>query len=128
MRAQKKAIFWSKFSKMPKNTFFGLFGLLRRKFGQYEVFLALCESSEFHLVDMKKGRQNFLKFSENPPPPENLGSATAWEGCSLLLLVGWALSGLEFIVPTFDKKVTEYLCSGWVFFFQTNFDFLTSHF
>ena len=34
-----------------------------------------------------------------------------------------------FIVPTFDTKVTEYLCSGWVFFFlQTNFDFLTSHF
>ena len=33
------------------------------------------------------------------------------------------------VVPTFDTKVTEYLCSGWVFFFlQTNFDFLTSHF
>ena len=32
------------------------------------------------------------------------------------------------VVPTFDTKVTEYLCSGWVFFFlQTNFDFLTSH-
>ena len=31
-------------------------------------------------------------------------------------------------VPTFDTKVTEYLCSGWVFFLQTNFDFLTSHF
>ena len=23
----------------------------------------------------------------------------------------------RFIVPTFDTKVTEYLCSGWVFFF-----------
>ena len=32
------------------------------------------------------------------------------------------------IVPTFDTKVTEYLCSGWVFFLQTKFDFLTSHF
>ena len=32
------------------------------------------------------------------------------------------------IVPTFDTKVTEYLCSGCVFFLQTNFDFLTSHF
>ena len=32
------------------------------------------------------------------------------------------------IVPTFDTKVTEYLCSGWVFFLQTNIDFLTSHF
>ena len=32
------------------------------------------------------------------------------------------------IVPTFDTKVTEYLCSGWVFFLQTSFDFLTSHF
>ena len=32
------------------------------------------------------------------------------------------------VVPTFDTKVTEYLCSGWVFFLQTNIDFLTSHF
>ena len=32
------------------------------------------------------------------------------------------------IVPIFDTKVTEYLCSGWVFFLQTNFDFLTSLF
>ena len=32
------------------------------------------------------------------------------------------------IVPTFDTKVTGYLCSGWVFFLLTNFDFLTSHF
>ena len=31
-------------------------------------------------------------------------------------------------VPTFDTKVSEYLCSGWVFFLQTNFDFLTSNF
>ena len=34
----------------------------------------------------------------------------------------------KLVVPTFDTKVTEYLCSGWVFFLQTNFDFLTSHF
>ena len=33
-----------------------------------------------------------------------------------------------FFVPTFDTKVTEYLCSGGFFFLQTNFDFLTSHF
>ena len=25
---------------------------------------------------------------------------------------------LYFIVPTFDTKVTEYLCSGWFFFFR----------
>ena len=31
------------------------------------------------------------------------------------------------VVPTFDTKVTEDLCSGWVFFLQTIFDFLTSH-
>ena len=30
--------------------------------------------------------------------------------------------------PIFDTKVTEYLCSGWVFFLQTNFEFLTSLF
>ena len=35
---------------------------------------------------------------------------------------------LRIIVPTFDTKVTEYLRSGWFFFLQTNFDFLTSHF
>ena len=32
------------------------------------------------------------------------------------------------IIPTFDTKVTEYLCLGWVFFLQTSFDFLTSLF
>ena len=32
------------------------------------------------------------------------------------------------IVPTFDTKVTDYLCSVWFFFLQTSFDFLTSHF
>ena len=31
-------------------------------------------------------------------------------------------------VPTFDKKITEYLCSGGFLFLQTNIDFLTSHF
>ena len=48
---------------------------------------------------------------------------------------GLLLSGTQiyeqscFIVPTFDTKVTEYLCSGGFFFFiQTNFDFLTNHF
>ena len=38
-----------------------------------------------------------------------------------------AVNGSLF-VPSFDTKVTEYLCSGWAFFLQTNFDFLTSHF
>ena len=28
---------------------------------------------------------------------------------------------IEFIVPTFDTKVTEYLCSGWVFFSSDKF-------
>ena len=32
---------------------------------------------------------------------------------------------ISVIVPTFDTKVTEYLCSGWFFFSS---DFLTSHF
>ena len=32
------------------------------------------------------------------------------------------------VVPTFVTKETEYLCSGWVFFLQTIFEFLTSHF
>ena len=32
------------------------------------------------------------------------------------------------VVPTFDTKVTEYLCSGWVLFLQTNFGFLTRPF
>ena len=33
-----------------------------------------------------------------------------------ILILGQAI-----IVPTFDTKVTEYLCSGGVFFLQTNF-------
>ena len=28
---------------------------------------------------------------------------------------------LRIIVPTFDTKVTEYLCSGWVFFSSDKF-------
>ena len=43
-------------------------------------------------------------------------------------LPDWVTFSLMFIVPTFDTKVMEYLCSEWVFFLQTNFDFLTSHF
>ena len=36
------------------------------------------------------------------------------------------LSSLEtdIIVPTFDTKVTEYLCSGWVFFSSDKFRLL----
>ena len=30
-------------------------------------------------------------------------------------------SVLVLIVPTFDTKVTEYLCSGWVFFSSDKF-------
>ena len=53
--------------------------------------------------------------------------------CSINVKRQSKLSGLcpdtsNLVVPTFDKKVTEYLCSGCVFFLQTNFDFLTSHF
>ena len=32
---------------------------------------------------------------------------------------------LEFFVPTFDTKVTEYLCSGWVFFSSDKFRLFT---
>ena len=35
---------------------------------------------------------------------------------------------LYIVVPTFDTKVTEYLCSGDFYFLQTNFDFLTTIF
>ena len=49
--------------------------------------------------------------------------------CSINLKKQSEHSGLRLdtssLVPTFDTKVEEYLCSGWVFFFQTNFDFLT---
>ena len=57
-------------------------------------------------------------------------------------LPNWPCSGLNYarfeefihiaekvtriIVPTFETKVKEHLCWGW-FFFQTNFDFLTSY-
>ena len=53
--------------------------------------------------------------------------------CSIILKRQSEHSGLcpdtsSLAVPTFDTKVTEYLCSGRFFFLQTNFDFLTSHF
>ena len=40
----------------------------------------------------------------------------------------FVFSGVVFVVPTFDTKVTEYLRSRWVFFSSAKFDFLTSHF
>ena len=52
---------------------------------------------------------------------ENLLTAS-----SLVLKIEFGV--IAFIVPTFDTKVMEYLCSGWVSFLQTNFDFLTSQF
>ena len=53
--------------------------------------------------------------------------------CSLNIKKQSEHSGLRpdtssLVFPTFDTKVTEYLCSGGFFFLQTNFDFLTSHF
>ena len=42
--------------------------------------------------------------------------------------INFIVNFCRFFVPTFDTKITEYLCSGWVFFLQTNFDFLNSHF
>ena len=47
---------------------------------------------------------------------------------NLFIASGFFFQILKLIVPTFDTKVTEYLCSGGFFFLQTNFDFLTSHF
>ena len=40
-------------------------------------------------------------------------------GCKCSKLYSeWNLHCKQFIVPTFDTKVTEYLCSGCVFFFR----------
>ena len=36
---------------------------------------------------------------------------------SLLSPLYTMIANVTFIVPTFDAKVTEYLCSGWVFLF-----------
>ena len=36
-------------------------------------------------------------------------------------LPDWVTFSLMFIVPTFDTKVTEYLCSEWVFFSSDKF-------
>ena len=57
-------------------------------------------------------------------PIFELGLKLIWVW-SKILKADWYFS---LFVPTFDTKVTENLCSGWVFFLQTNFDFLTSHF
>ena len=50
---------------------------------------------------------------------------------NFIALIKLALIGFDedrLIVPILDTKVTKYLSSGYVFFLQTNFDFLTSHF
>ena len=51
--------------------------------------------------------------------------ALIWDGPEKLPMVPYKIQTINFsselilliIVPTFDTKVTEYLCSGWVFFF-----------
>ena len=48
--------------------------------------------------------------------------------CQVVRISVYITMFMTLIVPTFDTKVTEYLCSRWVFFLQTSFDFLTSHF
>ena len=39
---------------------------------------------------------------------------------SILILRRFFLDTSPFVVPTFVTKLSEYLCSGWVFFLQTN--------
>ena len=56
---------------------------------------------------------------------ENISTLTSAEGSKNTIK---ARKDGNIIVPTFDTKVTEYLCWGWVFFLRTNFDFLTSNF
>ena len=74
-RAPKNSIFWSKFSKKCLKTpflasFFSKSGLRRRQFGQNRGKTVLWESSKNQFGrPKKKGRQNFRKFFENPPPP-----------------------------------------------------------
>ena len=71
---KKNAIFWSEFSKKCLKTpfsdcFFSKFCLRRRKFGQNRDSTVLRESSKNQFGrPKKKGRQNFRKFFENPPP------------------------------------------------------------
>ena len=69
-RAPKKRGFLvENFQKVPKNAFFWPFIYKNltaaQKFGQNWVFIA----QKINLVDLKKGRQNFLLFSKVPPPP-----------------------------------------------------------
>ena len=61
---------------MPKNTFFGLFS---QKFACGAENFAKIGAKQFfgrarkiNLVDLKKGRQNFRFFFENPPPLEKI--------------------------------------------------------
>ena len=41
--------------------------------------------------------------------------------CTLLRFGFWCWKFNVIVVPIFDTKVTEYLCSGWVFFSSDNF-------
>ena len=79
-RAPKKRVFSVKiFRKVPKNGFFDCFSkicLRRRKLCQNRGKTVLWESSKNQFGrPKKKGRQNFGKYFETPPPRENPRSA-----------------------------------------------------
>ena len=90
-RAKKNAIFLSKFfKKCPKTAFFDCFfqkfacgAENLAKIGAKQYFGRNGRAQKINLVDLKKkkGRQNFGKFFENPPPPprENPRSAPVYK-------------------------------------------------
>ena len=73
-RALKKRNFLVEiFQKVPKKSFWPVFSKIclgRREFRHIRVLIVVWESSENHLVDLKKIDKNFnFFFLENPPLP-----------------------------------------------------------
>ena len=83
---------------MPKNVFFGLFFKIlpaaQKHLPQQGlwVFLVLCESSENQFGrPKKKGRQNFQKIFENPPPASRKSRSAPGGNNQFLSVLGFIL-------------------------------------
>ena len=133
---------------MPKNGFFDCFSkifLRRTKFSQNAIIGAkecFVRARKINLVDLKKKkvRQNFRIFFENPPPLEKILDpplfVSAIFSVSKSLWKDMRQAIFNYGVPIFRKFYCLFICrneSNGIFgigvgFFQSNFDFSTSHF
>ena len=113
----------------------------KRRFNRFRNRSKLVEGGLFTRIDLLQGAKsillNFIWPGEIIFKKKNSFQFITFNFlcycCSTNLERHLEHSGLcpdtsSLVVLTFDTKVSEYLCSGYVFFLQTSFDFLTSHF